>query len=53
MDRIELQARKDQLWGYMERAKDLAKLFDVMQISGTRADMRKLEELIAEVKRMN
>ena len=53
MDRTELQARKDQLWGYMNTAKELAKLLDVMQISGVRADMRKLEELTAEIKRMN
>jgi hypothetical protein len=53
MDREQLQARKDQLFGYMEKAKDLAKLLNVMQISGLRSDMRRLEELTAEIKRMN
>lgn len=53
MDREQLQARKDQLFDYMGRAKDLAKLLDVMQVSGTRADMRRLEELTAVIKRMN
>ncbi len=53
MDREQLQARKDQLFGYMNVAKDLVKLLDVMQISGTRADMRNLENLTAILKRMN
>lgn len=41
------------LSGYLEKAKELAKLLDVMQVSGTRADMRRLEELTAAIKRMN
>ncbi len=53
MTREQLQDRKDQLWNYMGTAKDLAKLLDVMQVSGTRADMRTLEELTAEIERMN
>lgn len=53
MDRMmELQRRKDQLWDYMQTAKELAKLLDVMQISGLRCDMRTLEELTTTIKRM-
>ncbi len=52
-DTFSLQARKDQLFGYMQTGKELAKLLDVMQISGLRSDMRKLEELTTAIKRMN
>ncbi len=52
MDIEMLQRRKDQLYGFMQTAGELAKLLDVMQISGTRADMRKMEALIAKIKGM-
>ncbi len=53
MDRTELQARKDQLWDYMNMAKTLVLLLDEMQVSGTRANMWKAEELIEAIRRMN
>ena len=53
MDRTELQVRKDQLWGYVQTGRELAKLLDVMQVSGLRSDMRRLEELTAAIKRMD
>ncbi len=53
MTREQLQDRKDQLFGYMQTAQELAKLLDVMQVSGLRSDMRRLEELTAAIKRMN
>ena len=53
MDSNELQARKNQLYGYLGTAKALAMLLDMMQISGIRSDMRRLEELTTEIKRMN
>ena len=53
MDRNELQARNTQLFTYMRKAQELVALLNVMQISGIRADMRRLEELTTEIKRMN
>lgn len=48
----QLQTRKDKLFSYMQTGKELAKLLDVMQVSGLRSDMRRLEELTTAIKRM-
>ena len=52
MDIQKLQARKDELWTFMWEVKQLPKLLDEMQISGTRAQIGQMEKMLAVIKEM-
>lgn len=46
----QLARRKDQLWHFMTKVKPLPALLDQMEISGTRSQMRALENVMHLIK---
>ncbi len=48
----QLAKRKDQLWAFMQKVKNLPAVLDQMQVSGTRDQMREFEALVKTIREM-
>ncbi len=53
MTREQLQARKDELWSFMQQVKNLPAVLDQMQIAGTREQFAEFNVLVSRIREMN